>query len=219
MKARRDQRLSISHEKQSHKGSMRKATRSEKLAALNALTPEDYGKLLRFAEFTAMKFNARVNDADAEDLLHEAIARALDGENIRKWYSRKIDVSMFLRGCIRSIASHWFKRARNTELPDDLPSPRGHDRQIDAVITIAEIRQRFKARPDAVEIFDLKCLRLTGKEIQETLAISPSAYAAAVKWIARSLVKEGYRSEKATSEPPRPLTRAAIGECVRQSCR
>jgi hypothetical protein len=219
MKARRGLPLSTNHKKQVCTGNTRQATRSEKLAALNALTPQDYGKLLRFAEFTAMKFGGRVYDADAEDLLHEAIARALDDGNIRKWCSRKIDISMFLKGCIRSIASHWCKRARNTELPDDIPSPRGHERQIEAAITIAEIRQRLESRPNAVEVFDLKCLRLTGKQIQETLGISPSAYAAAVKWIARNLAKEGYCSDRATDEPPKPLARGATGECIRQPCR
>jgi DNA-directed RNA polymerase specialized sigma24 family protein len=201
MKARRDLRSSERHKKQPRKGNMRQATRSEKLAALNALTSQDYGKLLRFAEFTAMKFGGRVYDADAEDLLHEAIARALDDGNIRKWCSRKIDISMFLKGCIRSIASHWCKRARNTELPNDFPSPTRHDMQIEAAVTIAEIRQRLESRPEAVEIFDLKCLRFTAKEIQERLGISPNVYAAAVKWIARAVKRRGYRNEKASLEP------------------
>jgi hypothetical protein len=45
------------------------ATRSEKSAALDALEDDEYGKLLRSAEFTAMKFSGRVRDSDAEDLL------------------------------------------------------------------------------------------------------------------------------------------------------
>jgi len=169
------------------------ATRSEKAAALNALRPEDYGKLLKFAEFIAMKFSGRVNDADAEDLLHEAILRVLDERNIRNWYPQKVDFQTFLKGCIRSIANEWYKRARNTESPDELLSPTRHDAQMEAAITIENIREALKTRPHAVQIFDLKCDGLTAREIQERLGISEQIYAAAVKWIERTLRQRGFR--------------------------
>jgi DNA-directed RNA polymerase specialized sigma24 family protein len=181
--------------------------------------PEDHGKLLKFAEFTAMKFNGRVNDSNGEDLYQEALLRTLDEQKPRAWYPDNVDFITFLRGCIRSIADQWYKRSRYTELRDEIPSPTRYHEQVEAAITIDEIRQLLKSRPHAVEIFDLKCLRLTGKEIQEALGISPPIYAAAVKWIARALRQGGYRSERATEEPRKPLARGAIGECVRQPCR
>jgi RNA polymerase sigma factor (sigma-70 family) len=169
------------------------ATRSEKVAAFDTLKPADYGKLLIFAEFTAMKFSGRVNDADAEDLLHEAILRVLDEQNIRRWYPQKVDFLTFLRGCIRSIASDWYKRARQTELPDELLSPTMHDAQTEAAITIEKIRETLRARPQAVEIFDLKCLGLTAREIRQRLRINPQTYAAAVKWIKRRITEGEFR--------------------------
>jgi RNA polymerase sigma factor (sigma-70 family) len=169
------------------------ATRSEKVAAFNALKPDDYGKLLRFAEFTAMKFRGRVNDSDAEDLLQESILRVLDVRDIRNWYPQRADFLTFLRGCIRSIASEWYKRGRNTELSDELPSPTRHDAQTEAAIMIEKIREALKPRPHAVEIFDLKCSGLTAREIQERLGVSEQVYAAAVKWIDRTLRQEGFR--------------------------
>jgi RNA polymerase sigma factor (sigma-70 family) len=169
------------------------ATRSEKVAAFDALTADDYGKLLRFAEFTALKFRGRVNDADAKDLLQEAIARVLDKQDIRKWHPQKVSFLKFLRGCIRSIASDWVKRAKITELPDELLSPTRHDAQTEAAIMLEKIRETLKARPHAVEIFDLKCSGLTAREIQERLGINEHIYGAAVKWTERTLRQEGFR--------------------------
>lgn len=65
------------------------ATRSEKLAHLQGLTREEYAKLLRWAEFTAMKFRGKVNDCDGGDLLHKAILQAL--EDSRKWRPERVD--------------------------------------------------------------------------------------------------------------------------------
>ena len=169
------------------------ATREEKVAAFEKLKDEDYGKLLSFAEFMAMKLKGRISHSDADDLLQEAIVRVLESGNIRKWYPLKVDFLAFLRGCIRSIASDWYEQARNTESPDELASPIRHDAQTEAAMTIERIRKALKGRPHAVEILDLKCEGLKAREIQERLGISPQIYAAAVKWIVRGLRKKGYR--------------------------
>lgn len=169
------------------------ATVSEKIAALDALTEEDYGKLLKFAEYTARKFRGTVHHADAEDLLHTVLVQLYDEKNTRKWYPHNADFKVFLKGCIRSSASAWFKRARPTEPPDDLVFPFSHDKQVEAAITIEKIRRSLVGRPHAVEIFDLKCEGLTAEEIQLFLRISERIYAAAVKWIDRSLKQGGFR--------------------------
>lgn len=180
------------------------ATVSEKVAALNALAAEDYGKLLRFAEYTAMKFRGTVHHADAEDLLHTVIVQLYDERNARKWYMHGISFMVFLKGCIRSSASGWFKRAKPTEPPDDLIFPFSHDKQVEAAITIETIRRLLVGRPHAVEIFDLKCEGLTAEEIQLLLRISERVYAAAVKWIDRSLKHGGFRQCR---NSPRPQER------------
>jgi RNA polymerase sigma factor (sigma-70 family) len=169
------------------------ATTSEKAAAFIALKREEYGKLLKIATFMARKFHGGVNYADEEDLLQEALYRVLDVENIRKWYPEKVSFFVFLAGCIRSIASDWKKRARTTDMLDDPPSPIRHDAQTEASIMLERIRDVLKSRPHATEIFDLKCLGLTAREIQERLCLSSNLYGAAVKWIERTLRQEGFR--------------------------
>ena len=192
MRAKTDPRLTGKHGDKTRKR-MREARRSEKVAAFNRLTRQDYGKLLRFAGFVAMKFNGKVNDADERDVLHEAIVRVLDEGNTRKWYPQEIDFLTFLRGCIRSIASQWYTRARNTELPDELVSSTRHDAQTEAAIMLEKVRDTLKHRPHAVEIIDLKGYGLTAREIQERLGIRQEIYAAAVKWIERTLRQQGFR--------------------------
>lgn len=174
-------------------GNGRCATPSEKASAFSALKREEHGKLLRIAAYNARKFHGKVNDADEEDLLQETLLRALDEQNTRKWYPEKVPFIVFLAGCIRSIASDWRKSARTTDMPDDLPSTVRHDAQTEAAIMLEKIRELLKARPHATEIFDLKCLGLTSKEIQERLGLDGHLYAAAVKWIERTLRQEGFR--------------------------
>jgi len=169
------------------------ATVAQKIAELNLLTDDDYGKLLRFAEYTARKFRGTVHHADAEDLLHTVLVQLYDEKNTRKWYPHKANFKVFLKGCIRSSASAWFKRARPTEPPDDLVFPFSHDKQVEAAITIEKIRRSLVGRPHAAQIFDLKCEGLTAEEIQLLLKISERIYAAAVKWIDRTLKHGGFR--------------------------
>jgi RNA polymerase sigma factor (sigma-70 family) len=170
------------------------ATRSEKAAALNDLV-KDYGKLLKFAEYTARKFRGKVIHADAEDLLHAAILQVLHEDNRRKWYPNRVTFLTFFRGTIRSMAGDWFKRARHTESPDSLLSPIRHNEQTEAAIMIGEIRDTLRARPHAVDIFDLKSQGLTAREIEERLGITKQIYEAAVKWIDRALDRGGFRNE------------------------
>ena len=166
------------------------ATSAERAARLQALTGEEYTNLLGWAKFTAKKFGGRVNDADGEDLLHEAILRAVDERNLRSWYLERVEFLTFLRGCIRSIADEWCKRARTTELPDELSSPTKPGAQAEAAIMIEKIRERVKKRPHALAIIDLKRYGMTAREIQESLGISEGIYAAAVKWIERTLKRD-----------------------------
>lgn len=168
----------------------RSATPEEKVTRLHALTDEEYTQLLGWAKFTAKKFVGAVNDADGADLLHEAILRAVDARNIRNWYLERIDFLPFLRGCIRSIADEWCKRARSIDLPDDLPSPTKPGVQAEADLMLDKIRDRLKARPHAVEILDLKRDGLTAKEIQKSLAISERIYTAAVRWMNRTVRRD-----------------------------
>ena len=179
------------------------ATRSEKLAAFDALTPEQRGRLLKYARYIAMKFSGRVNEADGDDLYQEGLLRALDEKDTRNWHKQGVDFVGFLRGCIQSIGDEWYRKSsvgergsrksRYTELPDEIVSPTNHHEQMEAAWLIERMCAALKNRPYAVEIFDLKRRGLKAKEIVKELGIPQNVYAAAVKWIDRTLQREGFR--------------------------
>ena len=79
------------------------------------------------------------------------------------------------------------------EPTDELAAPTSHEKQMEAAITIAKIRNVVAYRADATDIFDLKLEGFTAKEIQEVLEMPEQVYAAAVKWIDRAIKREGFR--------------------------
>jgi hypothetical protein len=77
--------------------------------AINALPPGDWLRLHKVAR--ALRRNAAF---EPEDLMQEAFQRALDGS---RQCPRDVDVTRFLAGVMRSIASDWSKaRKRRPEL-------------------------------------------------------------------------------------------------------
>lgn len=182
------------------------ATHAEKVAALNALTGDDWATLLRIAKYTAFrKFKGRVNDADARDLLQHVVVKAMTENDKRTWYPPEQTFVSFLASVMSSEASNWSRKAsvadsgsnrpRFTELPDDLPSVAKPDEVAEANITYERMRESLKTRPLAVQVFDLRIERLTAKEIQERLGISALEYDSTVKWMIRTLDKGGFRNE------------------------
>jgi len=79
------------------------ASLKEVSAALAKLNSADMVRLAQFARLRAMG----ISSADWEDLLHEAIQRALSGS--RKW-PKKITILAFLLGTIRSVASEFRRK-------------------------------------------------------------------------------------------------------------
>jgi hypothetical protein len=191
------------------------ATRAEVLEAIKALylSAEDQKKLLGWAWRLSAKFHGKPDDGAAADLLQEAIVRALDpspsanrelhGANDaaeddlrRKWYPQKYSFVYFLVGCMMSIASSWKKRderlqsmqgSESQEAQQELRSPVNPQAQIEASITLAEIRQNFKGDDLALKILELKVMGYTGPEIRERLGITLQDYDAACKRIIRAL--------------------------------
>lgn len=163
------------------------ATRAEILERLRVMTAVERKTIVSRIRAVAMD--------DADDLLHEAILRAL--ENSRKWYPHKIDFPTFLRGCARSIGHGWRKGSRGAEPADRLASPVNHQAQLEASITLTKVRDGLRGHPGhphILEIFELKMNEgHTGPEIQQRLGITPQKYAAERKWISRTLRSEGYQ--------------------------
>ena len=77
------------------------ATREECAEALRALSDKDYERLEKIARLRVIGLHA----VEWRELLHDAIARLLDG---RRQWPRNVPLVVFLRETMRSIASdHW----------------------------------------------------------------------------------------------------------------
>jgi DNA-directed RNA polymerase specialized sigma24 family protein len=134
---------------------------TEVYQAIQALTPPD---LLRLR--LAARGLARIYGTDADDLVQEAMCRALDG---RRQCPRKIEFRFFLAACMRSIASDGLKArirhpAANIAEINELPSHSMHaeeamianveeEKLVRQTNTIRElIFAEFRQDPDATEI-------------------------------------------------------------------
>jgi DNA-directed RNA polymerase specialized sigma24 family protein len=92
------------------------ATPEEVQAAIEALTPADWYRLRKFAEYYIFLLGQKAGDRSADDLLNEAFTRFL--ERTRKWDKSKVDFMGVLFGAIESISDSWSrKKATPTESP------------------------------------------------------------------------------------------------------
>lgn len=97
------------------------ATEEEVRAAIAALSDRD---LLRLRQFGKALLFREVLGLDAEGLVHEAMARALEGT--RTWpRAQRFDV--FLKGAMRSIADEHLEKRRGR--PEDLDRVHGDDEE------------------------------------------------------------------------------------------
>lgn len=83
------------------------ATPEEIAAAVEALTPADWGRLNKFADYRIHKLGPKAQCEAGEDLLQIALASLL--EDTRRWNKAKVNFSDFLVGAMRSISSNWAK--------------------------------------------------------------------------------------------------------------
>jgi DNA-directed RNA polymerase specialized sigma24 family protein len=94
----------------------RAATPEEVHAAIEALTPADWYRLRKFANYYIFLLGEKAGDRRADDLLSEAFTRFL--ERTRKWDKTKVDFMGLLFGAIESISDNWNrKKSTPTESP------------------------------------------------------------------------------------------------------
>ena len=79
------------------------------IAAIERLSDADMQKLKRYAGFKALQMRGAVFHSGADDLLHDAIERTLDGR--RKWDEANVEFTVHLIGCMRSIVSEFRQEA------------------------------------------------------------------------------------------------------------
>jgi DNA-directed RNA polymerase specialized sigma24 family protein len=97
------------------------ATSDEISRAIDALGEDALLRLKLFAQNRIYVIGPRAaNGRSADDLLQEAVLRLLEGK--RTWYPANVDLTGFLIGAVRSVASEWAThRARNKRKPEYAP--------------------------------------------------------------------------------------------------
>ena len=172
----------------------------ESAAALRRLSEGELRRLEQLARLRVIGLHA----VDWRDLLHEAIARLLDGS--RRW-PRDVSLVVFLRETMRSIASdHW----RRLEEPvvmseaelgvhqetgegaldnaiDPVASP---ERRVSAAETLARIEEAFKGDENALKVMAGMAIGKSPKEIQEEAGMNKTRYASTQRRIRRGLARE-----------------------------
>jgi DNA-directed RNA polymerase specialized sigma24 family protein len=170
------------------------ATPKEVAAALQDMSRADRVRLEHFARLRA----AGLQGLDWEDLLHEAIDRALSGA--RRW-PRSVSLVAFLCGTIRSISGDLWREGKfkseipisgavghNTGLevdpPDENPSP---EREVIARRVLESIFRLFKNDKDVLAVLQGLGDGSNPEEIQRANGITPKRYASAQKRIRRRM--------------------------------
>ena len=174
------------------------ASIAEVVAALDALTPED---LLRLRQLAKLRSSALVV-MDWEDLLNEAIQRALEG--VRQW-PRLVPFMAFMVQTMRSIASEE-RRERQANLTVsevDLVSSDSSTlaldqltvnevdpaREIEAREFLSNIESMFASDEDALAVLRGFALGLTPNEIRESNGLTATQYATTQRRIRRALAR------------------------------
>lgn len=164
-------------------------------------------KLLTQTELLKLKAIARLHarglppDVGWEDLLQEAITRALLGSRVQP---DGVPVVGFLAGVMRSLrAEHW----RRVQRSDSRPVVRGEDeksgeleprdprpgpeRALAAHQELAVIERLFADDPVAQQIINGLAAGLSAQEIRDACGLSKTEYDSARKRMRRALLREG----------------------------
>jgi hypothetical protein len=91
------------------------ATPEEIAAAIEALTPGEWAKLRRFADYRLFLLGPKAGGQTRDDLLQTALSDLL--ADTRRWSKAKVGFVTFLTGAIRSISSNWARSYNEGENP------------------------------------------------------------------------------------------------------
>jgi DNA-directed RNA polymerase specialized sigma24 family protein len=154
------------------------------VAAIDALTDKDFSKLHANAVFLFNRIRYVVSDKNEEDLLNEAMMRALAGA--RNWKPEKVNLVPFLIGCMESIVDHWrkiYSKSPSVPFQESFTSGIG---QIPPEFQVGDdfervIRKFCEDDEEAWKVLDLLMDGCEPAEIREKLHLSLNAYNAAAK--------------------------------------
>jgi DNA-directed RNA polymerase specialized sigma24 family protein len=163
------------------------ASALEARKAINALTDDDYVKLMIIAKmFKRDRICGTV--MEAEDLLHDAIAKTLDG---RRAWNKQVSILKHLDRVMESDAGHEAERQikhPSHELPQDtleeMPDPAA---KAEACDELQNALSSFTADKTALEVIQLKAKGLSASEIQRDLGIDKTHYETVTRRIRRRI--------------------------------
>ncbi len=161
------------------------AKRADCIAAMKALSESELRRLRSYAASMEFVLRGLRYYADADDLLHEAIARTLDG--IRKWKPQRVDLPMHLKGCMRSIADEYDEKGRrHSEKPlEEVPSE--DEPGLYRRVLLKKASLFLKSDAVAFEVFNLLLCGHTAGTVRSILDIDGKTYNAARKRMIRNL--------------------------------
>ena len=182
------------------------ATDAEVRAAIDALSAADTIRIRQFAKKRGQLLKWGVGSPTWEDLIQEAMARALTGS--RHW-NKDVPFVNFLLGIIRSISSHSARQIskrqevreadlitedhegveRNPLALAETAEPDPHE-ELTARELLDRIDALFDEDPEALLVIAGMRERLTGPEIQALIEIDQRKYEAIVKRVSRTLRRE-----------------------------
>lgn len=167
---------------------------AEVLAAFRALSAPDVKRLMSSARFRMFPVRGRLPDLDAEDLLHEAMVKTLNGE--RRW-RQGVSFMKHMTECMRSIANNWLKQAirfrearyadldAQAELSGALSDTREEDLLFSNEDRMNTLRRAMGNDAIAANVLDSLADGYSPAEAQALLRISDKVYWAARKTIRR----------------------------------
>lgn len=167
------------------------ASPAECLATIEALSDTDLRILKGFAGLVAFSTWGVPFTADAEDLVHEAIARTLSGR--RKWIPKEVDMPTHLRGCIRSIGYEYSKEAKHRssasmdEYDGHHATEENWEEDLYRESALAGVYTRLRDDVIARDVFEAIRQGFSPAEIRKMLRLEVNDYNAARKRISRQL--------------------------------
>ena len=158
--------------------------KDEVLAALSALSQEDFDQIVSFARSRLIGNAARPGYVEVEDLFVDAVVRTM--MRTRHW-SRGVGVFNHLFAVMRSIGHHRLKQAnRFTPLSEFETTPQNQNPSaVDARTILARLREQLRYDAVALSILSSMTDEVHPRSAQEDLGVNADVYWAARKRIRR----------------------------------
>lgn len=91
------------------------ATPGEMAAAIEALTPGDWARVKRFADYRIWRLGPKADSRTGDDLTQTALTDLM--ADTRRWNKSKVGFVMLLTGAMKSISSNWARSYKQEETP------------------------------------------------------------------------------------------------------